>query len=223
MNNRNTVLSRFAKTIAIRSAKADSRVEVFFQALKNNTEAHITISLKPCESGKYAVIRNGQIAIVKHADITASDLLAVKVQVEMFALTNKTIHRFDAGKEYVKVSSSFEVGINLDSDELHITALTRDDEKQLQLSDMLRFKGKQFAHITESDLMRFATLNIGKFVNKIVNNTPSEPRKREYANREQTDLTIYGMYKAQQTAKRQAKLDATKPADSVVTTETLSA
>lgn len=215
-------LSLFASVIKNRTAMADKRIECFYVPMNENTEAHITVSLKPTETGKYTVIRNNVLQTVLHAAIMPSDLLVVKVQIDMFALTTKTIHRFQGASEYVKVSSSVEIGISLDSNVKSIVPLTRNSDKQLSLTDMLRLKGKQFAHITESVLLSFCVEKTQKFVNKVVNNTPAESRKREFTNRDETSLTIYGKFKAQQSAKRAAKLAALLPASAIVTTDGLS-
>ncbi len=221
MSTMHTVLNKFASVIANRSASADKRIECFYVPMSETTESHITVTLKPCESGKYAIVRENVVKTVLHTDILPSDLLVVKVQIDMFALTTKTIHRFQGASEYVKVSSSVEIGISLDSNDTRITPLTRNTDKQLSLTDMLRLRGKQFAHITESELLDFCVEKTQKFVNKVVNNTPEESRKREFSNRENTALTIYGKFKNQQALKRAAKLAALAESTAIVTTETL--
>jgi hypothetical protein len=217
----NNVLSKFVQSLKNVSAKNDKRVEVFYVALKGGNEAHITISLKPSEEGKYYVVRNGELKNVTHASIVPTDKLAVKVAIDMYGLSLKTIHRFDGASEIVKASSSFECAIALDSENLDIVALTRNEDKELQLSGMLKLRGSSFTHITESELTKFANERIGKFVNKIVNNTEAESRKREWKNREMTEPTVYGMFKTQQSLKRANKaLTAVNPS-AVVTTEVL--
>ncbi len=198
------IVNAMIKRIADSSAVADSRTEVWYMPIDSTRELHVTLAMKPIGAGKFEIVRNKIAQVIDHEDIKPTDSIVMKATFEMFAWSQLTIH---ASKELVRVVANVEFALDLQTGD--ILAMARNKEsKKIDLSPMHKFNGTQFASVTESELVGALESYTGKFMNKVANNTPAEPRKREYSTRDNTaesNRTLYGHHRAMQVAKREAK------------------